>query len=170
MFKEFIPLLAIVTVHVLLNWNFTCSIYARTYTGRGMTHHSTVLHHEDVWRSAGIAPRILNLGTRWTWVVRSTPRPLYPQRKCPFYPLNRRLGGPQLSTTLWRRVGGMEVQLQSFFDLGTRWRWVASFTSRLLQTPDTQVGPRTSLGAVAKRKSPFVVPTGNPSPVVQPVA
>jgi hypothetical protein len=27
--------------------------------------------------SGGIAPRILNLGTRWRWVVSLTPRPLY---------------------------------------------------------------------------------------------
>jgi hypothetical protein len=28
-------------------------------------------------------------------VVSSTPRPLYPQGKSPWYPLDRRLGGPQ---------------------------------------------------------------------------
>jgi hypothetical protein len=36
-----------------------------------------------------------NLGTRWRWVVSFTPRLLYPQRKSPLYPLDRRLGGPQ---------------------------------------------------------------------------
>jgi hypothetical protein len=45
--------------------------------------------------SGGIARRILNFGTRWRWVVSFTPRPLYPQRKSPPYPLDRRLGGPQ---------------------------------------------------------------------------
>jgi len=30
------------------------------------------------WVSGGIAPRILNLGTRWSWVVSFMPRPLYP--------------------------------------------------------------------------------------------
>jgi hypothetical protein len=49
--------------------------------------------HEDVLGSGGIAPRILNLGTRWRWVVGFTPRPLYPQGKSPRYPLDRRLGG-----------------------------------------------------------------------------
>jgi hypothetical protein len=34
------------------------------------------------WGSGGIAPHILDLGTRW-WVVSFTPRPIYP-----------RLGGP----------------------------------------------------------------------------
>jgi hypothetical protein len=45
--------------------------------------------------SGGIAPRILNLGTRWRWVVSFTPSPLYPQRKSLWYSMDRRLGGPQ---------------------------------------------------------------------------
>jgi len=40
--------------------------------------------------SGGIAPGILNLGTRLRWVVSFTPRPLYRR-----YPLYRRLGEPQ---------------------------------------------------------------------------
>jgi hypothetical protein len=36
-----------------------------------------------------------DLGTKWGWVVSFTPRPLYPQGKSPWYPLDRRLGGPQ---------------------------------------------------------------------------
>jgi hypothetical protein len=36
---------------------------------------------------------ILNLGTRWRWVVNFTPRPLYSQGKSPRYRLGRRLGG-----------------------------------------------------------------------------
>jgi hypothetical protein len=47
------------------------------------------------WGSGGIAPRILDLGTRWRWMVSFTPRPLYPQGKNPWYTLNRRLGEPQ---------------------------------------------------------------------------
>jgi hypothetical protein len=47
------------------------------------------------WESAGIAPRILDFDTRWKWVVSFMPRPLYPQEKSPWYPLDRRLGGPQ---------------------------------------------------------------------------
>jgi hypothetical protein len=39
------------------------------------------------WRCSST---ILDLGTRWRWVVSLTPRPLYPR-----YPLDRRLGGPQ---------------------------------------------------------------------------
>jgi hypothetical protein len=44
--------------------------------------------------SRGIAPLILNLGTRWRCVVNFTPRSLYPGKE-PRYPLNKRQGGPQ---------------------------------------------------------------------------
>jgi hypothetical protein len=54
-------------------------------------HHAT----EAYWGCRGITPRIINLGDTWRWGVRFTPRPLYPQWKCPGYPLDRRLGGPQ---------------------------------------------------------------------------
>jgi hypothetical protein len=47
------------------------------------------LFHEDVWDSEGIAPRILNLGTRWKCVVSFTPR-----EKSFQCSLHRRLGGP----------------------------------------------------------------------------
>jgi hypothetical protein len=45
---------------------------------------------EVAWGSGGIAPRILNLGTRWRWVVIFTPRLLIPR-----YSLDRGVGGPQ---------------------------------------------------------------------------
>jgi hypothetical protein len=38
---------------------------------------------------------ILDLGTRWMWVVSFTPRPLDPREKSPWYPLDRTLGRPQ---------------------------------------------------------------------------
>jgi hypothetical protein len=44
------------------------------------------------WGSGDIVPCILDLGTRWRWVVSFTPRPLYPEGKSP---LDRRVGGPQ---------------------------------------------------------------------------
>jgi hypothetical protein len=46
-------------------------------------------HHvtKTYWVSGGIAPHILDLGTRLRWVVSFTPRPLYPQKKSPWYPL-----------------------------------------------------------------------------------
>jgi hypothetical protein len=43
----------------------------------------------------GIASGILNLGTRWRWVVSFKPQPLYPRGKNTRYPFDRRLGGPQ---------------------------------------------------------------------------
>jgi hypothetical protein len=36
-----------------------------------------------------------DLGITWRWVVSFTPRPLYPKGKIPWYPLDRRLCGPQ---------------------------------------------------------------------------
>jgi hypothetical protein len=44
------------------------------------------------WRYSSI---ILDLGTRWRWVVSFTYRPLYPRGNRPRYLLVRRLGGPQ---------------------------------------------------------------------------
>jgi hypothetical protein len=52
-------------------------------------------HHDmkAYWASGVIDPRILDLGTRWKWMDSFTPWLLYPQRKSPWYPLDRRLGG-----------------------------------------------------------------------------
>jgi hypothetical protein len=54
-------------------------------------------HHamKTYWASGGIAPRILELGTRCWSVTIFTLRPLYPQGKSPWNPSDRRLGGPQ---------------------------------------------------------------------------
>jgi hypothetical protein len=46
------------------------------------------------WGS-GYIVRILDLGTRWKWVVSFTSWPFYPQGKSPWYPLDRSPGGPQ---------------------------------------------------------------------------
>jgi hypothetical protein len=43
-----------------------------------------------------------DLDTRWKWVVSFTPRPLQPQGKSPWYPLDRKLGGPQSPDRLAR--------------------------------------------------------------------
>jgi hypothetical protein len=50
---------------------------------------------ETYWGIGDITSRILDLGTRWRRVVRFMPRLLYPHEKSPWYPLDRRLGGPQ---------------------------------------------------------------------------
>jgi hypothetical protein len=65
-------------------------------------------HHvmENYWRSGGIPPRILDLRTRRRWVVSFTSRPLYTPGKSPWYPLDRRLGGPRpfLNTVVKKRI------------------------------------------------------------------
>jgi hypothetical protein len=43
--------------------------------------------HEDVLESGGIAPRILNLGTRWRSAVSFKLWPLYPQGNSPPVPI-----------------------------------------------------------------------------------
>jgi hypothetical protein len=47
------------------------------------------------WGNRGIPPCILDFSTRWRWLVSFMPEPLHPQGKSPWYPLDRRLGGPQ---------------------------------------------------------------------------
>jgi hypothetical protein len=47
------------------------------------------------WGNGGLASGILDIGTRWRWVVSFMPRPLYPQGKRTCYPLVRRFGRPQ---------------------------------------------------------------------------
>jgi hypothetical protein len=63
-------------------------------------------HHviKAYFRSGGKVPRILDLDTRWRWVVSFTSRSFYPQGKSPWYLLDRRLGGPQSRS----RHGGEE--------------------------------------------------------------
>jgi hypothetical protein len=51
---------------------------------------------------------------------------------CPSYSKSCPCASFELSFTPWRRIGAVEVYLHSFFDLGTRWRWVVSFTPRPL--------------------------------------
>jgi hypothetical protein len=67
------------------------------------------------WRSGGITSHILDLGTRWRWVVSFTRRPLYPQEKNSWYPLGRRLGGPQVL----RRIFGPKRE-----EVAVGWKWL----------------------------------------------
>jgi hypothetical protein len=49
--------------------------------------------------SRGVAPLILNLGTRWRWVVNFTPQPLYPWERTS-WPIKYKAGwGPELVWT-----------------------------------------------------------------------
>jgi hypothetical protein len=68
-------------------------------------------HHakKTYWGKWGMAPRIFDFSTRWRRVVSFTPRPLYPQGKSPWYPLDRRLRGPQSRSGR----GGEEKNFQS---------------------------------------------------------
>jgi hypothetical protein len=68
-------------------------------------------HHsmKTYWGIGGLARRILDLGTRWRPVVSFTPWPLYSQRRNTWYPLDRRLGGPQSRSGR----GGEEKNFQS---------------------------------------------------------
>jgi len=54
-------------------------------------HHATKAY----WERGGKAPRILDLGIRWRYVVSLTPRLLYTQGNSPWYRLDRKLGGLQ---------------------------------------------------------------------------
>jgi hypothetical protein len=79
--------------------------------------------HKGVLGSGDTAPRILDLGTRWRWVISFTPRPLYSKVKVSPYlnwaPRHRGVLGS----------GGIAPRI---LDLGTRWRGVVSFSSRPL--------------------------------------
>jgi hypothetical protein len=48
-----------------------------------------------IYGSGGIAPPILNLGTRWRRQISFMPLQFYPRGNTPRYPLYRRLGRPQ---------------------------------------------------------------------------
>jgi len=62
------------------------------------------VHAMKIYRGSGrTAPLIPNLGRRWRWMVTLTTRPLYPRLKSRLYPVNRRMGGPQMGTG---RFGG----------------------------------------------------------------
>jgi hypothetical protein len=72
--------------------------YLRLVKGKGKFVPVLLTEHHAIkayWGNGGISPRILDLGTRWRWVVSFTQRPLYTQGKSPWYPLDRRMGGPQ---------------------------------------------------------------------------
>jgi len=53
------------------------------------------VHLEGIKGNIGIAALNFNLSIRWECVTNFMPWPLYPQRKNPPYPWNRKLGGPQ---------------------------------------------------------------------------
>ena len=58
-------------------------------------------YHNGILGGGRIGPLILNLGTRWRWVVNITPRLLYPGQEL-WYPLSIKLGYPQSVWTFQR--------------------------------------------------------------------
>jgi len=71
----------------------------------------TLTEHHDMkayWWSDGIAPRILDLATRWRWAVSFKSWPIYTQGKRHWYALDRTLCGSQ-SGSGW---GGEEKNSQ----------------------------------------------------------
>jgi hypothetical protein len=67
----------------------------RVIKSRSMRWVGHVARMKTYWGSGGIVLRILDLGTRWKREVSFTSRPLYPQGKSLWYPLDRRLRGTQ---------------------------------------------------------------------------
>jgi hypothetical protein len=86
----------------------------------------------------------------------------------------------ELSTTLWRHIGRVEIQLYAFFDVSTKWRWVVRFTSRPFcpqgKSPrypmDRRLcGPQSWSGRGIEEKNSSTGRESNPyHPIIQPVA
>jgi hypothetical protein len=91
------------------------------------------------WGSGGIAPRILDLGTRWSWVVSFTPRPLCHQGQSPRRPLVTRLDGPQcrLDAVAKRKIPSPRLESNPrspIFQPIAQW-----YTTELSRLPDPHV-------------------------------
>jgi hypothetical protein len=67
------------------------SVYKGKSKGKGVPAHAI----NACRRNGGVAPFILNCGSRCRGVVSLSPLPLYAQAKSLKYPLNGRLGEPQ---------------------------------------------------------------------------
>jgi hypothetical protein len=87
---------------------YNCSDYQDKAKGKVVLCLTKRLAMKTYWCKGGTVPRILDLGTRWGWVVSFMPPLLYPQGKSPRYPLDRRLGGPQSRSGR----GGEEINSQ----------------------------------------------------------
>jgi hypothetical protein len=158
------------------------------------TYRTTLCYDSEVHQWIFIAPKTSKLvsgqslkarpWTRWStlWFLRNSPfldllisHPLKTRRRwinSKFVPVLN-----WLSTMPWRRMGECIYIDLCFLDIGNRWRWVVSFTSRPLYHRGNRPrypfdmrldDPRTSLEAVEKRK--IFLLDGIRTPVVQPVA
>jgi hypothetical protein len=104
-----------VEVFVFVLWMYTQSVgllgrviglSQSLYLNTVQHEHRTNAHtHKTFMPEVGFEPTIMEewrrsssvlvLGTRWRWVVKFTPRPLYPRKYSPRYKFDRKLGGPQ---------------------------------------------------------------------------
>jgi hypothetical protein len=75
-----------------------------------MTH---VPQHEGVWRSGGIVLGILNLGTRWRWVVSFTLRLFLPSR---YHHFGKRSSWDSVETTLRTERPGLTSRKGQWWD------------------------------------------------------
>jgi hypothetical protein len=67
------------TLHKFLQFQMP-PLYVNVKLSVSLTNHHAM---KTYWGSGGIASRILDLGTRWRWVVSFTPRPLTPRERAP---------------------------------------------------------------------------------------
>jgi hypothetical protein len=72
-------------------WNYCTYLGKKIKLSLCLTKHHTM----KVYWDGGNLHAFFDLGTRCKWVASFTLRPLYPQGKSPWYPLDRRPGGPQ---------------------------------------------------------------------------
>jgi hypothetical protein len=85
------------------------------------------------WGRKGIAPRILNLGTRWKLVVIFTP-----QGKSPWYPLDRRLVFFQFPATAFDENSLISFKMEANYhfygneptDKSNKWGWGALMSTK----------------------------------------
>jgi hypothetical protein len=66
------------------------------------------------WGSGGIAPRIIDLGTRWGWVVSFAPQPLYPPGKEPLVPVGYEAGW--VPESVWAGFHISEMNFMEYFN------------------------------------------------------
>jgi hypothetical protein len=95
-----LPLFVTVTSNACME-NHQNPLFLHRVTLKGDSKVAPVHAMKAFTRSGGIAPPILNLGTRWSPVINFMPRPLHPRERTPGTHWMR--GPPQLVWTLWRK-------------------------------------------------------------------
>jgi len=88
--------------------------------------------------NSGIAPIILNLGNRWSWVISFTPWPVSPARKVPQHPWNKS-GGSRSGLGLLEEIKSLnraripvlwlEPEVSQFAQLGNHMWWYSQSVS-----------------------------------------